>query len=203
VLKTRQQKEKLVLDLLDQNKNTREIAKIAGMSFREIGAIRRNAAKKKEVEEEQTRQQLISSRAYGLFSQCKSLVQVAIDLNIRQPEVDRFYIEYLKMTQLYDLSRICEEVGGNIGALVQLHRSLKAAGIGIPNVIRLLKIANNDLPSVEARYEMLKQDINSLREQKRNLYNQVTTESSDLEYYRVRCQREKANFEDPTKKDES
>ena len=36
---TREEKEKLVLDLYNQGKSTREIAQIAHMSFRDIGAI--------------------------------------------------------------------------------------------------------------------------------------------------------------------
>ena len=40
-----EQKERLVLDLHNQGKNSREIAEIARMSFREIGKILRNAVK--------------------------------------------------------------------------------------------------------------------------------------------------------------
>ena len=36
---TREEKERLVLDLYNQGKSTREIAKEARMSFRDIGAI--------------------------------------------------------------------------------------------------------------------------------------------------------------------
>ena len=36
---TREEKERLVLDLYNQGKSTREIAQIAHMSFRDIGAI--------------------------------------------------------------------------------------------------------------------------------------------------------------------
>lgn len=155
MLTTRQQREKKVLDLIDQNKNTREIAQIVGMSFRDIGAIRRNAGKKKEAEEEQTRQQFVSSQAYKLFSQGKSIVQVAIELNIGQPDADRLYVEYLKMTQHYDLSRVCGEVGGDMGSLIELHRLTKRDCLSIPHIRRVITIANNDLPSVEAKYEML------------------------------------------------
>jgi hypothetical protein len=37
-------------------------------------------------------------------------------------------------------------------------------------------------------------DVKSLEKQKRDLYNQVTEEGSNLEYYRVQSQREKENF---------
>jgi hypothetical protein len=67
--------------------------------------------------------------------------------------------------------------------------------MGVPHVLTLLKVANNDLPTLEYRYEMLKQEVNSLQAQKRNLSNQVTEEGSNAEYYRAACQREIAKFE--------
>lgn len=62
------------------------------------------------------------------------------------------------------------------------------------HVIALLKIANDDLPTLEYRYVMLKNEVKSLEEQKRNLYNQVTLEGSNLEYYRVQSRREIDKF---------
>jgi hypothetical protein len=41
--------------------------------------------------------------------------------------------------------------------------------MNIQHVLKLLRIANNDLPSVEHRYENLKTEVNSLEEQKREL----------------------------------
>jgi uncharacterized protein YlxW (UPF0749 family) len=59
------------------------------------------------------------------------------------------------------------------------------------HVVKLLRIANNDLPSVEYRYQTLIAEISSLKEQKRDLNNEVTKLSSEAEYYRASCLREK------------
>ena len=53
--------------------------------------------------------------------------------------------------------------------------------MGVPHIITLLKVANNDLSTLEYRCSSLKQKVNSLQEQERNLYNQVTQEGSNLE----------------------
>jgi DNA-directed RNA polymerase specialized sigma24 family protein len=50
---TRQQRERLVLDLYNQGKNTREIAQEVGISFRDIGAILSRARLEKEAQEQQ------------------------------------------------------------------------------------------------------------------------------------------------------
>jgi hypothetical protein len=103
---TRQEKERLVLDLYNQGKTIREIAKEARMSFRDIGAILNKAVKEKtegikqqndnnDVEEskEQEQQQhlSLSAQAYKLFSDRKTPLEVAIALNLGQPEVTKLY----------------------------------------------------------------------------------------------------------------
>jgi len=67
--------------------------------------------------------------------------------------------------------------------------------VSVSHVLILLKIANNDLPGLEHRYNFLKQEVKSLEEKKRDLYNQATEEGSNLEYYRAACQRVKAIYE--------
>jgi DNA-binding Lrp family transcriptional regulator len=153
---TREEKERLVIDLYNRRTPIRVIAKEAGMSFRDIGAIKKKAEEEKEASKEQAEKMSQSAQAYKLFSEGKSPVQVAIALNIREPEVARVYVEYWKLVQHHSLSRIYEEIkDDDIGYFVNLYRSAKAAGMGIPHVINPLSIANNDLPSVEYRYEQL------------------------------------------------
>jgi DNA-binding CsgD family transcriptional regulator len=98
MISTREEKEKLVLDLYNQGKSTREIAEEARMSFRDIGTILNKAIEEKKTSKEQTDKVTKSTQAYKLFSEGKSPVQVAIALNIalniREPEVTKFYVEY-------------------------------------------------------------------------------------------------------------
>src|SRR5438067_13194858 len=94
---TREEKERLVLDLYNQGKSTREIAKEVRMSFRDIGAILNKAMEEKETSKEQADKVSKSTQAYKLFSEGKSPVQVAIELNLQEPEVAKFYVEYWKL----------------------------------------------------------------------------------------------------------
>ena len=84
-------RERLVIDLYkNQNKSIRDIAKVAKMSFRDIGHILRkeglshgittiedNNDNKKSSNDKAT-------QAYKLFSEGKKPVQVAIELNLRE-----------------------------------------------------------------------------------------------------------------------
>ena len=60
---TREEKEKLVLDLYNECKSTREIAQIVLISFRDIGAIIDKEEKEKETREGQSRQEILSTHA--------------------------------------------------------------------------------------------------------------------------------------------
>jgi DNA-binding CsgD family transcriptional regulator len=189
---TRQEKEKLVLDLRSQGKTFREIAKEAQISPRDIKDILN-----KSVSEEQSMS--ISSQAYRLFSKGKTTLEVAIALQLEADKVSEYHNEYLKLIHLDNLNQIYEEIGDNdIEPFVRLYKSAKAAGMGIQHVNRLLNIANNnDLPELENRYQELKKELAILEFQKHNsviilqeLSNQITHLHSTSESYRSSLQEE-------------
>jgi transcriptional regulator len=91
---SRQQRERFVLELYNQGKSTREIAQEARMSFSAIGAILKKATEENETSKEQTEKMSQAAQAYKLFSDGKSPVDVAIELNLRQAEVTELYKEY-------------------------------------------------------------------------------------------------------------
>src|SRR5689334_18454416 len=165
---TRKERESLVIDLLNKCTPIREIAKQVGLSFRDIGVIKKKAEEEKEARQGQLQQTFASTQAYKLFSDGKSPVQVAIALNIREPEVARFYVEYWRLVQYHSLSRIYEEIKDGIGYFVRLYRLAKVARMGVEQVVNLLKIANNDLPLVEHKCERSKRDLDSIEADNRN-----------------------------------
>ena len=84
------------------------------MSFRDIGAILNKAIEEKEASKEQAEKMSQSTQAYKLFSEGKSPIQVSIALNIQEPEVAKFHIEYWKLrSTITAISRIYEEIKDN------------------------------------------------------------------------------------------
>ena len=83
---TRQQRERLVLNVYSQGKNTPEIAEEVRMSFSAIGAILKKAE-----EEKEARTKAVSSLSDLLFSEGKTPLQVAIALNLRNAQVTEVY----------------------------------------------------------------------------------------------------------------
>ena len=134
---TREERRRRVLEFYSQGMGTREIAKLLHMSFTDIAKVLKVADEEKESEQQRTRQEFLSSKAYILFSEGKSPVQVAIDLNIRASEAIIFQREYGEIEGLHNLNQICEEIKVDTWHLVNLYKSVRAAGIGIPQVLTL------------------------------------------------------------------
>ena len=61
-----------------------------------------------------------------------------------------------------NLTIVYEEIKDDITYFVKLHRLSKAAGMSTEHVANLLEIANNDLPSIEHRYQKLQRNVNYL-----------------------------------------
>jgi len=180
---TRQEKEQHILVLYNQGHNTRVIAQKTHTSFRDIGAILKKKAKEKEIGEHQAEQLSTSTQAYRLFSEGKPALQVAIDLQIKSDEAIQYQKEYWELNQLDSLTQLYKEEKGNIWPLVNLHKLLKASGKNLGQVINLLKIADNDLPGIERRYDALKRELNTLEVEKRNsaiIYQELSDKITSL-----------------------
>lgn len=203
---TRQEKKKLVLDLYNQGKTYREIAKEARTCPRDIGVIVNNEVKEQELKTEQendnenqgtyntTEKKLeeqvlsLSTRAYKLFSKGKEPLEVAVALNLGEVEVTRYYKEYLKLKQLHGLYLAYEEIEGEIEPFLKLYELSKVEDMGTKQVVNLLKIANNELPTLENRYTRLKNEGDlieyTIRNSNRNLHSiesQIITSSQILD----------------------
>jgi hypothetical protein len=205
---TRQERERLVIELYNQGKTIREIAKEVRMSFRDIGVILNKAVEEKKTERSKQQQEEVvahpcpSTQAYKLFSEGKTPLQVSIALNLRESEATKFYKEYWKLKQLHNLNMVHEELKGDIELFLKLFKLAKRKGMGVKQVVNLLGTANNDLPAVEKRFKRLRNEISMLQFQKRiderNLYqlnNQIASTTNLMNSFRMSCIRERREIE--------
>ena len=159
---TRLEKEQLVLDLHNQGKGTREIAREVKISFSQIGAILKRAAQQREVGQVQAERTSISTQAYELFSEGRTALQVTIDLKIKADEAIEHQKEYWNLQQLNTLHQVYDAIKDDIWSFVELYKLIKDAGTDQKQVKRLLEIANNDLPRVEELYKNLCREVERL-----------------------------------------
>jgi predicted HTH domain antitoxin len=126
-LQITEDRRKRVIDLyFNQHKTYAEIAEIEKMSPRDIHSIVKEEESRQQKYKDQQHQEEISSKAYKLFSEDKRAVEVAIALNVKEPEVTKLFIEYCKLKRLHKFYLAYKELGDNgIGYFVKLCESEK------------------------------------------------------------------------------
>jgi DNA-binding CsgD family transcriptional regulator len=147
-----EERKRRVIDLYyNQGKTTREIAKIERMSIRDISAILKQEESKRQKYKDQQQQEEVSSKAYKLFSEGKTLVQVAIILNLREPEVTKLCKEYCKLNRRDILNLIDKETNGKLSSFLKLYKQLiKEKGMSVDQVVNAVEIAIHKLPYMES-----------------------------------------------------
>ena len=181
------------MDLYENGNSYREIAKEARVSLRDIKGILDRANGVQSLSK--------ASQAYQMFSEGKSPMEVAIALDLREPEVTQLFKESWTLKQIYDLNSIYLETKGNLGLFVKLFTLSQEAGINAEHVVRILRLAEDDLSRLEGKYYNLKSQVKLLEETKESLirimqdYNdQVTALGKSFDNYCRLCQEEEVNL---------
>jgi len=198
---TRQEKEKLVIELYNQGKAIRDIAKELRMSFRDIGTILKKASGEREERQDIKESISPSTKAYRLLSKGKTPIEVTIALDLSESETTKHYEEYLNLKRMDELKMVYEEIGGDIVHFIELYKLSKDAHMKPEHVVNLLQMSNEYLPLLEQRYKRLTKDIDSLESEKqrsRDLGNQVNILSQVSDKYKKEIknlQKEKIRLE--------
>jgi hypothetical protein len=151
----KKRKEALVLALLEKGTTYREITKAAGVSPNTIKSISNRAGL-----DETTS---ISSRAFELYVQQKTPIEVAIALNLKAEEAIKYHQEYYMLLGLTEFTKIYIQIKDNPWPYVNLAKLVQNARMGDTEVVELLKVANGYLPRVRLEYDRVIEEINSTR----------------------------------------
>jgi hypothetical protein len=160
----------------NQHKTYVEIAQIEKMSPRDIHAIVKGEEDRRQKYKDQQQRQEMSAKAYKLFSDGKRLVQVAIILNLREPQVTKYNREYWKLKGLDKLNTIHTETNGNIWPLWKLYQQLvMKKGMSIEQVVNGAEIGIHKLPHMETLYKQVEDEVNKLQYARQSLVNDIRT----------------------------
>lgn len=167
LLISRKEKEKQVLELAHEGKTTRDIAKEVHISLKDIGKIIRKATgdyeelqKEEKEQEKQKRLKALSpyAQAFQMFKDKKSLVDVAIELDIETSVVLYFHGDYLQLTRMDDLVRIYNDLKDDFPIFFHLYRRIKKEGLKKQDITELLK-SQQELSFVEKRVDLYNDHI--------------------------------------------
>jgi transposase len=198
------EREKSVLDLYAQGKNTREIAKELRISFRDIARILKKGANIERGSQGQIPASLPpqhssdkATQAYKLFSEGKDTIEVAITLGLGEKQTSRFFKEFWTLKHQHGLYSLYEEIKNDVPIFLKLHRLLKQHGIKISNLewfVNMVLIGAYKIPSLDDEYKSLKNDIGKLEYKKQllsrdigNMKNKIATLREAESAYEETC----------------
>ena len=165
------EKEKRVLEWLDQNKSYREIQDRLHISSRDISFIAKKAKARKDKEEEKKRQTSITSKAYKLYTKGKSLLYVATTLGIEAPEARKIYMDYLDLKGYHHVGEVLQQFD------IQTIRNFSKSYMGNDNIIDEKKLIeaikiSASLPKIKQEYNIIYPQVQDLRNQRNNYHSQ-------------------------------
>ena len=109
-----EEKKNLVIQLHQEGKTQREIAKIAHMSVRYISRVIRKLDR---ILEEKS----IKTKALDLFYQGKKSIEVAVAFNLNAQKIPKLYKDYLKLEGFHKLVLLYEEINDNLSLFLNFY----------------------------------------------------------------------------------
>ena len=146
--------------MLEKGESYRDISRKARVSPNTIKAISNRAGL-----DESTS---ISSRAFELYVQQKTPVEVAIALNLEAEKAINYYHQYFMLLGITEFTKAYLQVKDNPWPFLDLVKLTQNSRMKDGEVVELLKIANGYLPRVRLEYDRLKDELNSWKAELRN-----------------------------------
>jgi hypothetical protein len=128
-------KKNLIIQRRKEGVNMREIAKEFHLSFSTIGKI----WNEREGQTEQKPEKSVTSRAFYLFEDKMSLVQVTMELDLNPTEAEKIHQSYLRLKSLDKIVYYCKTVEKH---LVSFGDFVYACEVHTPESLKILDIMN-------------------------------------------------------------
>ena len=152
------EKEALVIDLLKKGHTARKIAKLANVSNTTIKKIR---DKLTGVVNGDNKPLSLSSEGFKLFLGGKSLVEVAISLDIPTEQVIKFYKYYLTLQNASKFVSILNKNGDSIPAFLTWFDYIEKNNVKPDDIVHAIDYIKN-MPSMQQQKEDIENEIGSL-----------------------------------------
>jgi transposase-like protein len=167
-----------IIDLhFNQGKTIREVCRIMGKSSHDITPVTKehrirlaqnyalaNGEKSEVVQGEEDRV-IPNVKAYKLFDEGKSLLEVTADLNLPWPQVKQFYAEFLNMKRMYKLVTIYHDNQDSMGYFLKLFRLGKEKGVTPEQIMNLIQMADS-IHRLQDKLQRLQTEISDISTRK-------------------------------------
>ena len=162
-----------MINLANEGKTTREIAKDVRISLRSIGHIlNKVTGDYDEIEKQKLESKSEYAQAFQMFKDGRPLEDVAIELDIKSSTVLCYYEDYLQLVNMRRLVSLYNEVKDDLPLFLDLYRRIKKEGLGKQQIVELLGTPNR-LLDLKDRVDLYDDHISGLHTKKLNLQNEM------------------------------
>jgi flagellar capping protein FliD len=194
-----EEEKRRIIDLhFNQDKTIREVSRIMGKSSHDITPVTKehriqlaqhyamaNGEQSDIVQRKQDR--VISNvKAYQLFDEGKSPLEVAAELNLPGPQVQQFYVEYWNMRRMHKLVTIYQETQDSIGYFLKLFRLGKEKGISPDQIMKLVQMADcihklhDKLQQLQSKISNISKSRTVAKDQLKGLHDEIEAAQEKL-----------------------
>ena len=132
------------------------------------------AERERGIAAEDTQPKSPESRAFKMFLEGKSPVEVAIALDEPGDRVRAMYREYWDLRGRHELAQLYDEAKKYLPSLLRLHKIVKDLGMKENDVIKVLELAkHNELERLQWKVEYLRNEVIVLEMEKWKSTNQI------------------------------
>src|SRR5215211_9331800 len=166
-----EEEKRRIIDLhFDQGKTIREVSKIMGKSSHDITPLtkehRIQLAQNYVTDNREQNDDAHSMydrvipnvKAYKLFDEGKNPLEVAAELNLPGPEVQKFYVEYLDLRKMHKVVTIYQENKNSIGYFLELFRLGKKKGVTPEQIMKLIQMADS-IHKLQEKLQQLQSEV--------------------------------------------
>jgi archaellum component FlaC len=125
-------------------------------------------------------------KAYKLFAEGKSPLEVTSELNLPGPQVQQFYVEYLNMMRMYKLVSIYQEAQDSMGYFLKLFRLGKENGVSPDQIMNLVQMADiihklkDKLQQMQSEISNISKSKTVAKDQLRGLHDEIEAAQEKL-----------------------
>ena len=159
---TKEEKEKLVIQLYQQGKNIRDISREAHMSFSDIGEITRRYSGD---DIERPKKLSKHSQALELFYQGYTNLAVAVKLGLTASETVDEQKQYRILIRADKFCKVYNALKGELSSFVAFYDKIKDQGLTIGQVVEAAKYAR-DLQAIKDEYDAVWSELQTLKRER-------------------------------------
>jgi hypothetical protein len=202
VLVTEEEKGRIIDLHFNQGKTIRDVCKIMGKSSHDITPVTKehrihlsqnqnyaqaNGEQSNVAQLEQDRV-IPNVKAYKLFDEGKSPLEIAAELNLPGPQVQQYYGEYWNLRRMHRLVTIYPEIQDSMGYYLKLFRLGKEKGVTPEQIMNLVQMADS-IYKLQDKLKRLQNEMTDMltrktegQEELNDLHNEIinTKEKLDL-----------------------